>query len=91
MFSFFKKRKNFQVPRVELELSGRSGELKYIEKERIANAFVEFSGAPEYDLLVHSESMEKWSDNTNIETDEHKVIMEAFTKWAHESNTSCQW
>ena len=81
----------YQDGKVELEMTGRCGELKYYESNRYASAYVEMSGVPEYHLLVWSDDFGKWSDGNSINKKEHEKILTAFKRWAEETNFKCQW
>ena len=78
------------INKVELEMSGRDGELKYYDISYFASAYVEISGAAAFDLLVRSDSIDKWSNGKAITTAERETIIKAFKNWANETQTRCE-
>ncbi len=76
---------------VNLNISGRNGELTYLDKTRSASVYVEISGIPNYDLLVSTEQLSYWSNGEVITLDEKHMILESFDLWAKSENIKCQW
>jgi len=76
---------------VNLNISGRNGELSYQDKTRSASVYVEISSVPNYDLLVSTEQLSFWSNGEPITSDEKHMILESFTLWAKSENIKCQW
>jgi hypothetical protein len=74
---------------VTLQMTGRSGELVYTDGSRRASAYVEISGALEFDLLVTNP--DRWSDGSAISAEDRAAIARAFDKWAKKTRTRCQW
>ena len=54
---------DMQFPHVYHKLSGRSGELAYVDKDRQVSVYIEMSGTPDYKFLVWLDTLknQKWS------------------------------
>jgi hypothetical protein len=79
------------VASVELQMTGRSGHLVYVEGARRARAYIEVSGVDEYHLLVWTDDVRRWADGSPTSADEQARIRRAFARWAKATGTRCQW
>ena len=72
-------------------MSGRCGDLVFVDGDREASAYVELSGVPQYTFLVWTEQLEQWSTAEPITAAERTSILAAFDEWARSEGISCQW
>jgi len=76
---------------VSLNITGRNGELSYLDKTRSVSVYVEISGSPDYDLLVSTDQLDYWSNGEPITSDEKHTILDSFDLWAKSEKVKCQW